>query len=106
MIRFLLRGFAVLFLALAIIFAVLDGARSVGASQFVARPLLAMWERNAPDTLADAQALATHYIGAEAWSRLVVPVLQQPGWLVFGALALLFYLAGHRRKRPLGRFTA
>lgn len=106
MIRFVLRSFAVIFLALAVIFAILDGACSVGASQFVERPLLSMWSRNAPEMLADAEATVTHYIGAQAWNVLCIPLLEQPGWLFFGVLALLFYAIGHRRERPLGRFTA
>ncbi|MBB5703084.1 hypothetical protein FHS76_002980 [Ochrobactrum daejeonense] len=106
MIRFVLRSFAVVFLALAVIFAVLDGARSVGASQFVAKPLLAMWSRNAPETLADAQALVTHHIGEGIWNSVCIPALGAPGWVFFGVLALFFYAMGHRRERPLGRFTA
>ncbi|MFQ0815916.1 hypothetical protein AVM02_16910 [Brucella anthropi] len=106
MIRFVLRSFAVVFLALAVIFAILDGARSVGASQIMAKPLLSMWSRNAPETLADAEALVAHYIGTGAWNAVCIPLLEQPGWLVFGVLALLFYAMGHRRERPLGRFTA
>ncbi|WP_139977054.1 MULTISPECIES: hypothetical protein [Brucella/Ochrobactrum group] len=106
MIRFVLRSFAVVFLAFAVIFAVLDGARSVGASQFIAKPLLSMWSRNAPETLADAEAFVTHYIGGGAWDAVFIPLLEQPGWLLFGILALLFYIIGHRRERPLGRFTA
>lgn len=105
-IRFVLRSFAVVFLAFAVIFAVLDGARSVGASQFIAKPLLSMWSRNAPETLADAETFVTHYIGAGAWNAVCIPLLEQPGWLLFGILALLFYAIGHRRERPLGRFTA
>lgn len=105
-IRFVLRSFAVVFLALAVIFAILDGARSVGASKLVAKPLLSMWARNAPETLADVESFVTHYIGATFWNAVCVPVLGQPGWLFFGVLALLFYVIGHRRGRPLGRFTA
>ncbi|SUA66193.1 Uncharacterised protein [Brucella anthropi] len=105
-IRFVLRSFAVVFLALAVIFAVLDGARSVGASQFIAKPLFSMWSRNAPETLADAETFVTHYIGAGVWNAVCIPLLERPGWLLFGILALLFYAIGHRRERPLGRFTA
>jgi len=105
-IRFLLRGFAVIFLAVAVIFAILDGARSVGASEPVAKPLLSMWAGNAPETLADAKALVTQHLGAGVWNAVCIPALHQPGWLFFGVLALVFYLLGYRRERPLGRFSA
>nr|WP_254799605.1 hypothetical protein [Falsochrobactrum sp. TDYN1] len=101
-----MRSFAVVFLALAVIFAILDGARSVGASHFVTRPLLAIWTRGAPEALDGAERFVTHYIGASVWEKILIPVLEQPGWIFFGALAFLFYAIGHRRKQPLGRFTA
>nr|WP_210309018.1 hypothetical protein [Ochrobactrum sp. CM-21-5] len=101
-----MRSFAVVFLGLAVIFAILDGARSVGASQFVTKPLFSMWARNAPETLADAEALVAHYIGAGTWNVVLVPLLEQPGWLFFGGLALVFYAVGRRREKPFGRFSA
>ncbi|PWL16199.1 hypothetical protein DKP76_18805 [Falsochrobactrum shanghaiense] len=106
MIRFVLRSFAVVCLALAVIFAILDAARSVGASKFVTKPLLAIWMRGAPETLEGAEALVTHYIGTSAWENVLVPVFEQPGWLFFGVAAFIFYAIAHRRRRPLGRFTA
>lgn len=104
MIRFVLRVFSVLFLAQAVIFAILDGARSVGASQLVFRPLLAMWERNAPESLMDFETWISQQFGADIWNRFVVPALEQPGWLIFGILALAAYLIGYKRERPFGRF--
>mgnify|MGYP004711449395 CR=1 FL=1 len=106
MFRFVLRSLAVVCLALAVIFAVLDGARSVGAQEFVVKPLLEMWAIGAPEPLGDAEALVTHYIGLVAWDSVFVPLLEQPGWLVFGVLALLLYLAGYRREKRFGSFTA
>ncbi|OYR20058.1 hypothetical protein [Brucella thiophenivorans] len=106
MFSFVFRCFSVVFLALAVIFAILDGARSVGASEFVTKPLLDIWARGAPESLGDVETFATHYIGTTAWDRAFVPMLEQPGWLVFGVLALLFYLAGYRRKKPYGSFSA
>lgn len=106
MIRFVLRSFAVVFLAVAVIFAILDGARSVGASQLTTKPFLSMWADNAPETLTDAERLVAHYIGMEAWNVVFIPLLEQPGWLIFGALALMFYAMGYRRERPFGSFSA
>lgn len=106
MIRFLLRNIAVLCLAIAVIFAILDGARSVGASHLVVMPLFTMWSANAPETLAGAEALVINYTGTDVWNLICVPALEQPGWVFFGVLAFLFYITGYRRERPLGRFTA
>lgn len=106
MIQFILRVCAIVFLMLSVVFAVLDGARSIGASHPVIRSLLSIWSNNSPEAVADAKTLTEHYIGMGMWEKILVPVLTQPGWFVFGMLALLFYIAGYRRKRPLGRFTA
>lgn len=105
MFRFVLRSMAVVCLALAVIFAVLDGTRSVGASEFVTKPFLDIWARGAPELLGDVEALVTHYIGTMAWDSVFVPVLEQPGWLIFGVLSLLLYLAGYRREKPFGSFS-
>nr|WP_210309640.1 hypothetical protein [Ochrobactrum sp. Marseille-Q0166] len=101
-----MRSFAVVCLALGVIFAILDGARSVGASAFVTKPLLDIWARAAPEILGDAEALVTHYISAGVWNGIIVSALEQPGWVVFGVLALLFYVAGHRREKRFLQFTA
>lgn len=106
MFRFVLRSFSVVFLALAVIFAILDGARSVGASELVVKPLLDIWGRGAPESLGDVEAFMRYYIGTATWDKVFIPVLEQPGWLVFGVLALLFYWGGYRREKPFGSFSA
>lgn len=106
MIRFLFRLVAVLSLAIAVIFAVLDAARSVGASTLVMTPLLKVWASNSPETLGDAEALSAHYINGHAWELVFAHVLQQPAWLFFALLAFVLYAIGHRRERALGRFAA
>ncbi|PRD43323.1 hypothetical protein C5748_11450 [Phyllobacterium phragmitis] len=106
MFRFMFRALAVAALALAVISAVLDAARSIGASKFIATPLLGIWASASPQTLADAKALTTHYISAVAWDPVLIWVLGQPAWLILAVLALLFYAVGHRRERGFGRFAA
>ncbi|RCS24834.1 hypothetical protein DUT91_05080 [Phyllobacterium salinisoli] len=106
MFRFMFRALAVAALALAVILAVLDAARSIGASQFITTPLRDIWASTSPQTLADAKALTTHYISAVAWDPVLVWVLDRPSWLILGVLALLLYAVGHRRERGFGRFAA
>lgn len=106
LIRFIFRCLAVLSLAIAVIFAIIDGARSVGASQFVATPFLTLWAAEFPEAFADAKAFAAHYIHINAWDTVFVPVLTLPAWLIFAVLAFLFYAIGRRRSRKLGRFSA
>lgn len=66
-----------------------------------------MWSRNA-ETLADAETVVTHYIGAGSGIAVCIPLLERPGWLLFGISRPLF-LCNTKfivRRRPLGRFTA
>ncbi|MFC0245359.1 hypothetical protein ACFOLL_00675 [Falsochrobactrum ovis] len=106
MIRFVLRGLSIISLAVGVIFAVLDGARSVGASEFVAKPLLEIWMQGSAQSLDDAKHFAVHYIGLSGWENVVVPFLDLPGWVVFGLIALIFYALSYKRERKLGRFAA
>ena len=91
---------------MAVIFAVLDSARSVGASQFTTKSLSDMAGDNFPDLLDGLRNYVMQHAGATVWNMIDLIALQQPGWLVFGVLALLFYCLGYRRTRRLGRFTA
>ncbi|WP_420960217.1 hypothetical protein [Brucella sp. IR073] len=106
MLRFLSRVLAVASLALAVICAVLDAARSVGAGKMVATPLHDIWSAASPQTLADAQALVTHYISPMAWDPALIWVLQQPAWLILAVLALLFHTLTYRREARFGYVVA
>ncbi|MBB2972188.1 hypothetical protein [Mesorhizobium sp. RMAD-H1] len=106
MFRFMFRALAVAALALAVIFAVLDAARSIGASKFIATPLGDIWTSASPQTVADAKSWVEHHISVVAWDPVLVWVLGQPAWLILGVLALLFYAMGYRRERGFGRFAA
>jgi hypothetical protein len=102
MFRFLFRTFAVATLALAVIFAVLDAARSLSASKLVVTPLADVWSAASPQTMADAKIWVAHYIDAAAWDPVLVWVLECPVWAVLASLALLFYALGYRREGGFG----
>ncbi|PYE87416.1 hypothetical protein [Phyllobacterium leguminum] len=105
MFRFLFRVFAIAALALSVILAVLDAARSVGASRMVATPLADIWAAASPQTFADAKTLVTHYIGPIGWDPVLVWVLDCPAWAVFASMALLFYAMGYRREARFGHLV-
>ncbi|MEZ5810145.1 MAG: hypothetical protein R3D45_01915 [Rhizobiaceae bacterium] len=99
MIRFALRLLSMIALCVAVIMAVLDGARSIAASAVTLKPLGVSWYETSPDTLNLAQAVVQRYLSPVIWDPFMIWVLNQPGFAVMAILSLLFYLLGYKRKR-------
>lgn len=103
MIRFLFRSLAVVFLAVAVIFAVVDVTRTIGASTLTLTPLSQSWDRLAPGSrndLAEWLAQSAHPILSDV---VLANITAWPTFAVFGGLALLIaFLAQVRRKRRTG----
>ncbi|MBL8581165.1 MAG: hypothetical protein JNL61_02915 [Rhizobiaceae bacterium] len=106
MIRFLFRTIATVLLAVAVIMAVLDTTRTVAASRLVLTPLSSSWESVSPDSLEAARGFVEGSLGSQVWQMLAGYVLALPGFVVFLALAFLFYAAGRRPQRRGPRFAA
>lgn len=105
MIRFLFRFAATAALAVAVIFGVIDSARSVSASTLVFTPLGQSWLDASPDTLAAVKEFAERHLWAPLWDPVMVKVLLAPGFAVFLALALFFHAIGYRPARRFGRLA-
>ena len=101
MFRLFLRILAVLALAVAVVMAVIDATRSIAASALTFTPLGESWYAVSPDTLNLAQATIQRYTLPVIWDPFIIQILTLPGWLVFLALALVFYIAGYRRRRTV-----
>ncbi len=99
MFRFLFRVLAVFSLAVAVVMAVIDATRSIAASAWVATPLIESWQAFHPGSLAAAEEFTRDAMLPELWDPAAVTLLGAPGFAVFAALALLFYLVGRRRER-------
>lgn len=98
MFRFILRLFATICLALAVLLAIIDATRSIAADALVLTPLATSWADTSPASLAATQGL----VGALAWNMAVAPILSLPGFAVFLALALLLFLLGGRSRAGHG----
>ncbi|HEX2255617.1 MAG TPA: hypothetical protein VHG92_02755 [Afifellaceae bacterium] len=100
MIRFLFRFAGFWLFAAALVTAVIDGAKSVAASEPTLTPLSAAWSQLAPAGLAETQRVVeTEFDAAWLWALLAQWVLSAPVWLVLGLLGLLLMLLGRRRNR-------
>lgn len=104
--RFVFRLLALSTLAIAVIAAVLDAARSLGASRLVTTSLAESWMQLSPDTLTRSGEWAEQHLYPLLWDPIVLSVLKAPTWLFFFALACLFHLASYRRRPAAGRFAA
>jgi hypothetical protein len=100
MIRFLLRFIGLLLLALAFIFVVYDGIRSISDGGILITKTSYVWNAIHDGSLQTLQMLVEQKLGAEAWQIGVAPVLDQPAAAVFCVLGIVLIVLG-RKKKPL-----
>jgi hypothetical protein len=100
MIRFLFRFIGLLLLALAFIFVVYDGIRSISDGGLIFTKASYVWAVIHDRSLQSFQALVEQHAGRDAWQFAVAPVLDQPAAVVAGVLGIILTLIG-RKKRPL-----
>ncbi|MET3645994.1 hypothetical protein [Phyllobacterium ifriqiyense] len=106
MLRLIFRLLAYICLSLAIIAAVLDAARSVGASNLVITLLRDSWQSVSANSFALVETSIRTHLYSIFWDPLMLWVLDAPTVLVFALLALLLYAIGYRRADKTGRFAA
>ncbi|MGK6314553.1 hypothetical protein [Neorhizobium sp. DT-125] len=100
------RLLSALALLAAIVAGTLDSIQSVSASSVRLTSLGNAWLNLAPESLTFAEISAGTYISPDIWRPFVAPVLAQPAFAVFLVIALIFWMAGYRRPRFAGRFSA
>ena len=100
MIRFLLRFVGLLLLALAFIFLVYDGIRSISAGGILLTKASDIWNILNDRTLAAFQAWVEGHASARIWQVGIAPVLDQPASAVAGVLGVILTVLG-RKKKPL-----
>ena len=100
MIRFLFRFVGLLLLALAFIFVVYDGIRSISDGGILLTKASYVWNVAHDRSLQAFQATVEHYAGAEVWQLGVAPVLDQPASAIFAVLGVVLIVLG-RKKKPL-----
>jgi hypothetical protein len=106
MIRLFFRIIALLFLAGAVVAAVVDSSRSIAASAFSLTSFGEVWSGFAPDSLSKMQELGPQYLGSSVWSFVSNFVMAMPAVAILMALALLFYAIGYKRQSRYGRFAS
>jgi hypothetical protein len=101
MIRFVLRFFGLLTLALGFIFLVYDGTRSIADQKSIITGVGAMWENVHQNSLTALQPAVERMAGGWAWQGVIQPYfLNQPISLVLAVIGAILILLG-RKKKPL-----
>lgn len=104
MIAFLARFVGLWLIAGALVALVVDGTKTIAASQLTVTPLGMAWFSISPSSLMATQAFIQQtveaYIGHWLWDPLIQWILMLPTWLVLGLLgAWLAYLGRKRHLR-------
>ena len=100
MIRFLLRFIGLLLLALAFIFVIYDGMKSIADHRLYLTKIGQFWIDIHATSLQAFQAAVERYVTAGFWQFVIQPVLDQPASAMFAVLGVVLILLG-RKKRPL-----
>ncbi len=100
MIRFLFRFAGIVLLALAFIFVVYDGMKSIASHMFYATRVEQFWTEVHSRSLQMLREAVERSAGVGIWRWVIEPILDQPIALVFGILSVILILLG-RKKRPL-----
>jgi hypothetical protein len=102
MIRSLFRFIGVIFLAAGFILLVYDGAKSIADSRMYIYKLGQLWTDVHTSSMQAAQAKIQGSLPAQVWDPVITTLLNQPSWLVFGIIGILFILMGRKRKPLIG----
>jgi hypothetical protein len=99
MIRFLLRFIGLCLLALAFIFFVYDGTKTIANQQLITMKVSDAWAIVDQNSLNFVQAWLKQKL-AFAWDPYLQKIFDLPTWVVLGIVATILILLG-RKKKPL-----
>jgi hypothetical protein len=101
MIRFVLRFFGLLMLALGFIFVVYDGAKTIVDQTWFISSVGSVWDNIHQSSLAALQPMVERLGGPWVWQGVIQPYfLKQPVSLVLVIVGAILTLLG-RKKKPL-----
>lgn len=99
MIRFVLRFIGLCLLALAFVFFVYDGTKSIANQHLVYARAAEVWAMVDQNSLNAAQTYVKQK-AIWAWDPYVQTVFELPAWAILGFVAMVLILLG-RKKKPL-----
>lgn len=106
MFHFVFRVVGLFVLALSLVLAVLDIARSITASELILTPLAKSWAAMSGGSLLATRQAIEGWAHPVVWDPITTSLLSLPSWLVFWFFAMVLLKLGQRRKSPYGRFAS
>jgi hypothetical protein len=100
MIRFLFRALGLLCLAVAFIFFVYDGTKSIAANALIYTKVSDFWVLIHASSLQQLQPFIEQHATRWMWDPVAMTVLDAPAFAAFAVVGALLVLLG-RRKKPL-----
>jgi hypothetical protein len=100
MIRFLFRALGLLFLAVAFIFLVYDGTKSIAGNLLLYSKVDEIWSLLHTASLQQLQPMIEKHAPSWLWDPIAKTVLDAPATVVFAIIGAILILLG-RRKKPL-----
>lgn len=93
----ILRWLGIWLLAGAFVAFIVDGTKSIAASQIVVTPLGQAWFNLHPASLNLLQAVVERYLFTFLWDPVLVNILLMPGWAVLALLGAGLAHLGRKR---------
>ncbi len=98
MLRFIARFLGLWLLAGALVALVVDGARTIAASQMVMTSLGALWRQASPESLEAAREAVGSTSAPWLWDSVIVWVLLAPTFAMLAALGAFLLFLGQKRR--------
>ena len=96
---FLLRIVGTWLLGASLVLLVMDGTKSLAASNFVTTSLGSIWILAHDESLLWLQQAGTQGSLKIVWEVIMIPMLEWPGWLMLGVPGIFLIFAGRKEKR-------
>lgn len=99
MLRFINRLIGILLLSMALILLVLDGSKTIAASDIVLTPMGEIWFDIDNGSLNLVQAVIQRRVHPVLWDPIILWILGLPGWVVLGAPGLLLTILARPKSK-------
>ncbi len=99
MMSFLLRITGTWLLGMSVVLLVMDGTKSLAASNFVATSVGNIWILAHAESLSWLQQTSTQGSLRIVWEVIGLPMLEWPGWIMFGLPGVFLIFVGRSEKR-------
>ena len=95
----ILRALGMLILLLAVVAIVVDGTKSLAASELIITSLGEQWFKLHAPSLSISQAAIERHVHPFLWDPVITALLRWPTWALLGVLGFVLYLFGRRKSR-------